>query len=100
VVTARRLTTGAAVVGLLVGLRLVAGVWITATVIAGLVTVGLVAGLAAVERRVFARRPAAPLVAGPRGPGRHTEFARALAAVAAAYLAECEADDEHGEMWR
>ena len=98
-VTARRLTT-AAVVGLLVGLRLVAGVWITATVTGGLVTVGLVAGLAAVERRVFARRPATPLVAGPRRPGRHTEFARALAAVAAAYLAECEADDEQRGMWR
>jgi hypothetical protein len=99
VVTARRLTTGAVVVGLLVGLRLVAGVWITATVIAGLVTVGLVAGLAVLERRVFACRPVAPVVAGPRGPG-HTEFARALAAVAAAYLAQCQADDDHGEMRR
>jgi hypothetical protein len=100
VVTARRLTTAAALVGLAVGLRLLAGAWITATVTGGLVTVGLVAGLAALERRVFPRRPATPLVADPRGPGRHTDFARALAAVAAAYLAECQADDEHGEMWR
>jgi hypothetical protein len=101
VVTARRLTTAAAVVGLLVGLRLVAGVWITATVTGGLVTVGLVAGLAALERRVFAHRPATPPVTGPRGPGRHTEFARALTAVAAAYLAECQAnEDEQRGMWR
>jgi hypothetical protein len=69
-------------------------------VLAGLVTVGLVAALAALDRRPVIRRPATPAVVGPRGSGRHAEFARALAAVAAAYLAECEADDELGDTWR
>jgi hypothetical protein len=96
VVTGRLLVT---VAGPLVGvvvLRLVAGVWITAAVLAGLAVVGLVAGWAVVERRVFPRRPAAPasVVVG-RGPGDdpgHLVVARALA-VAATLLAECERDE-------
>jgi hypothetical protein len=85
----------------LVVLRVVAGVWITAVAVAALAVVGLVAGWAAIERRAFPRRPAAPVtvLVGPPGPGRatgdgarHVAFARALTTVAAAYLAECERD--------
>jgi hypothetical protein len=97
VVTARLLVTVAgAVVGVVV-LRLVAGVWITAAVLAGLAVVGLVAGWAAVERRVLPRRPTAQasVMVGPRRHegGRHVAVARALAVAAAAFLAECERDE-------
>jgi len=97
VVTA--LVRGAAAVAGVMAVRLVAGVWITAVAVAGLAVVGLVAGWAAIERRAFPRRPAAPVPVGPRAPGRatddgarHVAFARALMSVAAAYLAECERD--------
>jgi hypothetical protein len=97
VVTRRTLTTPTAAVIVVVVLRLVAGVWITSAVVAVLVVVGLVAGWAAIERRVFPRRPPAPSVlVGPQ-PGddaRHVAFARALAVVATAYLAECERDEQ------
>jgi hypothetical protein len=51
--------------------------------------------LAAVEARVFDRpRPTPPAVIPRRAPGLtagdHTAFARALTAVATAYLTECE----------
>jgi hypothetical protein len=97
VVTARRALTTAAAVIVVVVLRLVAGVWITSAVVAGLTVVGLVAGWAAIERRAFPRRPPAPSVlVGPQpaGGARHVAFARALAVVAAAYLAECERDEQ------
>jgi hypothetical protein len=97
VVTA--LVRGAAAVAGVMAVRLVAGVWITAVAVAGLAVLGLVAGWAAIERRAFPRRPAPPVLVGPRGPGRatgdgarHVAFARALTTVAAAYLAECERD--------
>ena len=78
--------------------RTVAGVWPAALVGAVVVTVGLLAGWAAVERRVTERVRARPVVVerGPRGPGRpdagagHVAFARGLAGLAAWYLAECE----------
>jgi hypothetical protein len=102
VVTRRTLTTATAAVIVVVVLRLVAGVWITAAVLAVLTVIGLVAGWAAIERRAFPRRPPAPSVlVGPQpGDGaRHVAFARALAVVAAAYLTECEGD-ERQEMGR
>jgi hypothetical protein len=99
VVTNRPLVTVAgAMVGVVV-LRLVAGVWITAAVLAGLAVVGLVAGWAAVERRAFPRRPQRQASVTVAPPGRDVAFARALAVVAAAYLAECERD-ERQEMGR
>jgi hypothetical protein len=75
-----------------------AGVWAAALVGAVVVTVGLLAGWAAVERRMSERLRARPPVVlverGPRGPGRldgeHVAFARGLAGLAAWYLAECE----------
>jgi len=96
-VTARPLLkVAAAMVGAVV-LRLVAGVWITAAVLAGLAVIGLVAGWAAIERRAFPRRPRASVAVAPRD--REVAFARALAVVAAAYLAECERDQRR-EMGR
>jgi hypothetical protein len=73
------------------GTRLVLGMWATAVVLALLVVVGLIVGWAAVEARAFDR--GRPDVAG-RGAGLsradHLAFARALAVVAEAYLAQCE----------
>ena len=81
-----------------VTVRAWAGLWAAALVGAVVVTVGLVAGWAAVERRmserVRARPPVVVVERGPRGPGRldgeHVAFARGLAGLAAWYLAECE----------
>ena len=80
--------------------RVWAGVWAAALVGAVVVTVGLLAGWAAVERRMNERLRARPPVVvverRPRGPGRldagvgHVAFARGLAGLAAWYLAECE----------
>jgi hypothetical protein len=80
-----------------------AGVWPAALVGAVVVTVGLLAGWAAVERRMSERVRARPRVVvderGPRGPGRpdagvgHVAFARGLAGLAAWYLAECEGQE-------
>jgi hypothetical protein len=92
------------VVGLVlvvVTVRVLAGVWTAAVLGAVVVTVGLLAGWAAVERRVTERARARPMVVerGPRGPGRpdagagHVAFARGLAGLAAWYLAECERQD-------
>jgi hypothetical protein len=89
------------VVGLVLvvmAVRAGAGVWAAALVGAVVVTVGLVAGWAAVERRmgerVRARPPVRVVERGPRGRGRldgeHVAFARGLAGLAAWYLAECE----------
>jgi hypothetical protein len=94
------------VVGLVlvvVVVRAWAGVWPAALVGAVVVTVGLLAGWAAVERRMSERVRARPRVVvderGPRGPGRpdagvgHVAFARGLAGLAAWYLAECEGQE-------
>jgi hypothetical protein len=88
------------VVGLVlfvVTVRVLAGVWTAAVLGAVVVTAGLLAGWAAVERRVTDRVRARPVVVherGPRDPGRldgeHVAFARGLAGLAAWYLAECE----------
>jgi hypothetical protein len=103
VVTARRALMTATVAGGSVALlRAVAGVWITSAVIAGVAVVALVAGWAAIERRAFPCRPPAPapVMVGPRRHQgeRRLAFARALAVVAAAYLAESERD-ERRETW-
>jgi hypothetical protein len=97
VVTRRTLPKPTAAVIVVVVLRLVAGVWITAAVVAVLAVVGLVAGWAAIERRAFPRRrPAPSVLVGPQpGDGaRPVAFARVLAVVATAYLAECERDEQ------
>jgi hypothetical protein len=81
-----------------VTVRSVAGVWAAALLGAVALTVGLLAGWAAVERRMTERARARPPVVvverGPRGPGRldgeHLAFARGLAGLAGWYLAECE----------
>ena len=91
------------VVGLVlvvVTVRSVAGVWPAALLGAVVLTVGLLAGWAAVERRMTERARARPPVVvverGPRGAGRldagpgHVAFARGLAGLAGWYLAECE----------
>jgi hypothetical protein len=76
-----------------VAVRAVAGVWVTAALVAAAALAGLLAGWAAVEARAFPRSHAAAVgQLGPRGPGSsdHLAFARALTAVATAYLARCE----------
>jgi hypothetical protein len=85
---ARRLV-GVAAVAVVLVVRAVLGVWATAALLAVVAVAGLIAGWAAVEARCF-RAPA------PRPPVReltvtdHVAFARALAAVATAYLTACE----------
>ncbi len=89
---ARRAVTVAAAVVMVVVVRVLLGVWVTAALLALAAVAGLLAGWASVEARAFPRAGAGPPVA--RGPGAcpadHVAFARALAAVAAAYLSECE----------
>jgi hypothetical protein len=86
---ARRLVGVAAAVAVVLVVRAVLGVWATAALVAVVAVAGLIAGWAAVEDRCF-RRPT------PRPPVRelpvtdHVAFARALAAVATAYLTACE----------
>jgi hypothetical protein len=98
------------VVGLHVGAGLV-GQWVAAAVAGPLVLGWVVARWAAVERRLDqqARTMSSPVVVGPRGPGQdqageHVAFARALVAVSARYLADCEdqADQQARgrEVWR
>jgi UPF0716 family protein affecting phage T7 exclusion len=93
----RRLVVAAMALAVLVAVRAVAGVWVTAGLVAAASLAGLLAGWAAVEARAFPRSHAA--VAGqlrPRGPGAsdHLAFARAFTAVAAAYLAHCERQEQ------
>jgi hypothetical protein len=91
--TRRTLTWGATTTGALVAAGVTLGPWALALLVAFAATGGLVAGWAAVEARVFP--PTLPPAAstgddpGP-GSGDHVAFARALTAVAATYLAECE----------
>ena len=99
-------------VALRVGVEVV-GQWVTAAVAGPLVLVWVLAGWAAIERRLdnrarSAARPAAVIGhAPPTGPvEEHVAFARALVAVSARYLEACEdqADDHttsaSGEGWR
>jgi hypothetical protein len=69
-------------------LRAVAGPWVAALVVAPVLLALLVVGWAVVEARLF-DRPSGAVVVGRRAED-HVAFARALTAVAAAYLAECE----------
>ena len=85
----------AAALALVVEVRVVLGVWAAAGLVALAAVAGLIAGWAAVEARVFDRpRPSPPVLIPRRAPGPtagdHTAFARALTAVATAYLTECE----------
>jgi uncharacterized membrane protein len=87
---ARRLVGVAAAVAVVLVARAVLGVWATAAVLAVVAVTGLIAGWAAVEARCFRRAP-------PPGPPvrelnvtDHVAFARALDAVATAYLTACE----------
>jgi hypothetical protein len=101
VVQVGRRPVGRRVVGLVFVVAVVrvwAGVWAAALVGAVVVTVGLLAGWAAVERRMSERlRAPVPALnhhhgrAGPGGlDGEHVAFARGLAGLAAWYLAERE----------
>jgi hypothetical protein len=89
---ARRLVQVAAVAAGVVALRLLLGVWPAAVILATVVLIWFVAGLATLEARVFCHRPAhRRQVPAPSAQlGDHVAFARALTAVARAYLAECE----------
>jgi hypothetical protein len=87
---ARRLVGVAAEVAVVLVVRAVLGVWATAALVAVVAVAGLIAGWAAVEARCFRRAP-------PPGPPvrelnvtDHVAFARALDAVATAYLTACE----------
>jgi hypothetical protein len=94
----RHLARPLTVVVVVVLMRCWLGVWPTAVVLATVGTAGLLAVWAEAERRLFAPPPSrAQLVerrpqASERGldPAGHAAFARALTAVAAAYLTECE----------
>ena len=96
--TRRSLRRVVGLVLIVVTVRVLAGVWPAALFGAVVVTVGLLAGWAAVERRISERLRARPPVVvverGPRGPGRldgeHVAFARGLAGLATWYLAECQ----------
>jgi hypothetical protein len=71
------------------GLRVLLGPWAAAVVLAAAGMAGLLAGWATVEARAFDRRRPVIVRGGP-ARGDHVAFARALATVATAYLAECE----------
>jgi len=87
----RRGAKAFAVVVLVFVVRLVLGVWIAAALIALVAVAGLIAGWAAVEARAFdQRRSARVVVRAPGTAADHVAFARALTAVATAYLTECE----------
>ena len=98
----RRAAKAAAAVALVLLVRGLAGVWAAAVLVVLAALVGLIAGWAAVEARVFDRaRPCpsppglVPDVIPPRPTAadtgsEHVAFARGLAAVSAAYLTHCE----------
>jgi hypothetical protein len=90
-----RLLRGAAqavaVAGAVVAIRLVLGVWPAAVVLAALGLGHLLVLWAKVEATAFDRdRRAVVAHSGAARAADHVAFARALAAVAQAYLAECE----------
>jgi UPF0716 family protein affecting phage T7 exclusion len=93
----RRLVVAAMALAVLVAVRAVAGVWVTAGLVAAASLAGLLAGWAALEARAFPRsQRAAAGQLGPRGvrPSDHLAFARALTAVATAYRAYCEGQEQ------
>ena len=85
----RRATAAAASVVAVIGVRALLGPWAAAIALAAVGVAGVIVGWASVEARVFDRRRAVVMRHGS-AHGDHVAFARALAAVAAAYLAECE----------
>jgi hypothetical protein len=87
---ARRLVAVAAAVAVVLVVRAVLGVWATAALLAVVAVAGLIAGWAAVEARCFRRAPASRPPVRELPVTDHVAFARALAAVAAAYLTACE----------
>jgi hypothetical protein len=84
---AHRAATTAAAVALVLAVRVVLGPWVAAGLVAVAAVVALIAGWAALEARIFDRPPPSTRVPAPGVD--HAAFARALAAVAAAYLTEC-----------
>jgi hypothetical protein len=91
----RRLVRVCAFVALVVVVRHLAGVWVAAAIVALAGVVGLIACLAALDTWAADRhrcsRRATVVPDGSIGEAADRRaFARALAAVAAAYLAECE----------
>jgi hypothetical protein len=84
------------VVVVVVAVRLMAGPWVAAAVMAVVAVVGLIAVLAAIDTRVLdgeRRSPSVGVVVAERaGPSaaEHVAYARALAVVVASYVAECE----------
>jgi hypothetical protein len=81
---------------LVVVVRAALGVWAAAVLVALAAMAGLIAGWAAVEARAFDRRRPSPpaAVRAPDVAADHVAFARALSAVAAAYLTECERQEQ------
>jgi hypothetical protein len=93
-----RIAQAGALVALVVAVRHVAGVWVAAGIVALAAVAGLIAALAALDAWATARtrRPAPTAVEVVRsvpGASDHVTFARALAAVSAAYLTACERED-------
>jgi short subunit dehydrogenase-like uncharacterized protein len=92
--SARRVTWAAALAVVVVVVRAALGVWVAAGLVALAAVAGVIAALAVIEARVFdrPRRSAAPVVVPAPGldTSDHVAFARALTAVAAAYLTACE----------
>jgi hypothetical protein len=78
------------VVAVIVGVRLVLGVWPAAVVLAALAVAGLLMAWASVEARAFGGARRSVVVHGRAAGADHVAFARALAVVVEAYLAECE----------
>ena len=93
----RRLVRACVLVALVVIARHLGGVWVAAGIVALAGVVGLIACLAALDAWAADRHrcspPATTVLVPDRVAGEaagHLAFARALAAVAAAYVAECE----------
>jgi hypothetical protein len=93
-----RIARAGALVALVVAVRHLAGVWVAAGIVALAAVGGLIAALAALDAWATARTrgPAPTAVEVARsvpGASDHVTFARALAAVSAAYLTACERED-------
>lgn len=93
-----RIAQAGPLVALVVAVRQLAGVWVAAAIVALAAVGGLIAALAALDAWATARSrgPAPSAVEVARsvpGISDHVTFARALAAVSAAYLTACERED-------
>jgi hypothetical protein len=94
----RRIAQAGALVALVVAVRHLAGVWVAAGIVALAAVGGLVVALAALDAWADARVGRTASTAGEvarsvPGISDHVAFARALAAVSAAYLTACERED-------